>query len=1169
MHRRSLAVALSTVLAAAAISVLATPAVGAAPPLVLVPTTTADTLDAVDGLLSLREAVDLANDHDGDSRIELAAAATYALTRCDGVPADGGNESGDLDYTVASVSSDTVTLEVVTPVGSPATVRQDCPAASGERAIEGTSLRLDTVTVTGGRVVGDGGGVKGNRVTLGPGAVVSGNTATGDGGGVAAPAVYGSQVTLAGRVEDNHADGSGGGVSGYRVDLGGVVVRGNDAGVDGGGIAAAVLSDADLSDPVESTVEANHAAERGGGIFAGSSDPYGPLAHTAIVANSATDGGGLWVTYLTLGYGVRIAGNAASRDGGGVHGLLQRDNCVDDVVRIEGNVAAGGSGGGWFVPGPPGALGGSVCRVRVEGNTALAGGGVAVGGLPTSDVEAFVVLDMSAVLANHAVNGTFVAPVSPGDVAGRGGGVLTNPGGIALVNTTISENTATVRGGGLGAAHPGTGSHGIFISATISSNAAPSGANLSTEGPGDIAVSNTVFADPIGGANCASSMSLVTSVPSYADDASCALDGSAPSTNGGTDPLLGPLTTPDPDAQVPYRVPALDSPLRGGAGPAVADTDARGVARPQGPQPDIGAVEMAEPTYHPVAPARVVDTRSGLGAPKARIGAGGVLDVDLTGVAGIPPTGVTAVAVNVTAVAPTDDTHLTVWPTGTPRPTASTLNTAAGRTLAAATIARLSADGRVSIRNNAGTVDVIVDVVGWYDDATVPGAAQVAVPLTRLLDTRTRIGTPTTTPLPPGGELALQVTGRASIPAGADAVVLNLTGVSPTGATHLTVWEDGTPRPAVSNLNLAPGDTTANLAVVALSDDGRVRIRNSAGATHVLADVVGYLDTATTDPDRSGHHPRPPVRVLDTRAAADPLAAGEVRPLAVTAPSVGGVDPPPRRRSRRDRHRGLAHREPRPPGLGPRRTRAVDEQPQHRRRRDPGEPRGHPHRSRREGRPPRLQWLGPRRGGRRRLPRLRSEPGSSTLRRVPGPTDVAADLLAAAGLDPAAAERLTVTGPSEVLPSVYPVTTAAAASVGAALVAASLVTDARDVGLDTRHVAAAFRSERHLAVDGRPPADPWDPIAGSLPGRRRRMGAAAHELPPPPTCRGRVARAAPRCHPRRGRRRARGVGRAGRRGRRERRRRVCQPHAHEGRVARPPAGRGDRRPAGARGRAGR
>ena len=98
-----------------------------------------------------------------------------------------------------------------------------------------------------------------------------------------------------------------------------------------------------------------------------------------------------------------------------------------------------------------------------------------------------------------------------------------------------------------------------------------------------------------------------------------------------------------------------------------------------------------------------------------------------------------------------------------------------------------------------------------------------------------------------------------------------------------------------------------------------------------------------------------------------------------------------------------------------------------------------------------------------------------------GPTDVVADLLAVAGLDPAASDRLGVTGPAEVLPSVYPVTTAASASVGAALVAAALLTDAGDVGLDTRHVAAAFRSERHLAVDGRPPADPWDPIAGHYP----------------------------------------------------------------------------------------
>ena len=126
-------------------------------------------------------------------------------------------------------------------------------------------------------------------------------------------------------------------------------------------------------------------------------------------------------------------------------------------------------------------------------------------------------------------------------------------------------------------------------------------------------------------------------------------------------------------------------------------------------------------------------------------------------------------------------------------------------------------------------------------------------------------------------------------------MVLNLTGVGPTAETHLTAWGKGGTRPSVSNLNLTPGDTTANLAVVALSDDGAIRIHNSAGTTHVLADVVAYLDTATTDPDRSGYHPRPPVRVLDNRRPADGRRGAPARGHR----AVGGVDPPPRGRGRR------------------------------------------------------------------------------------------------------------------------------------------------------------------------------------------------------------------------------------------------------------------------------
>jgi crotonobetainyl-CoA:carnitine CoA-transferase CaiB-like acyl-CoA transferase len=68
---------------------------------------------------------------------------------------------------------------------------------------------------------------------------------------------------------------------------------------------------------------------------------------------------------------------------------------------------------------------------------------------------------------------------------------------------------------------------------------------------------------------------------------------------------------------------------------------------------------------------------------------------------------------------------------------------------------------------------------------------------------------------------------------------------------------------------------------------------------------------------------------------------------------------------------------------------------------------------------------------------------------------------------------LEILGPREPLPSVFPVTTFATGAVGASLVAASVLAAARNgiapapVGVDTRHVATALRSERNLWVNGK------------------------------------------------------------------------------------------------------
>ena len=89
----------------------------------------------------------------------------------------------------------------------------------------------------------------------------------------------------------------------------------------------------------------------------------------------------------------------------------------------------------------------------------------------------------------------------------------------------------------------------------------------------------------------------------------------------------------------------------------------------------------ARTKFTPVTPTRLMDTRSGLGVRKGPVGAGGVVSLPVTGVSGVPATGVTAVVLNVTATGPTAGSFVTVYPDGKARPAVSNLNFTAGETI--------------------------------------------------------------------------------------------------------------------------------------------------------------------------------------------------------------------------------------------------------------------------------------------------------------------------------------------------------------------------------------------------------------------------------------------------------------------------------------------------------
>jgi hypothetical protein len=118
--------------------------------------------------------------------------------------------------------------------------------------------------------------------------------------------------------------------------------------------------------------------------------------------------------------------------------------------------------------------------------------------------------------------------------------------------------------------------------------------------------------------------------------------------------------------------------------------------------------------YQAVAPRRVLDTRTGLGAKKARVGKGRTIALTLRGKGKALPANAAAVVMNLTATGATRSTYLTAWPFGLPRPTASDLNVRPGLATANLVVVAIGKKGRVNLYNRAGSTHLVGDVVGYY-----------------------------------------------------------------------------------------------------------------------------------------------------------------------------------------------------------------------------------------------------------------------------------------------------------------------------------------------------------------------------------------------------------------------------------------------------------------------
>ena len=266
--------------------------------------------------------------------------------------------------------------------------------------------------------------------------------------------------------------------------------------------------------------------------------------------------------------------------------------------------------------------------------------------------------------------------------------------------------------------------------------------------------------------------------------------------------------------------------------------------------PTTTAAPGTDGLYNPLVPARILDTRNGVGVVTGPVGAGQTITVPVSGQGGVPLTGAAAVVLNLTVTDATAPSYVTAFPAGTAMPTASNVNIMPGQTVPNRVVVKLGTGGLLGLYNAAGSVNLIADVAGWYTDgiAATSGATFTGVTPARILDTRTGAGG-FSAPVHPGQTIALTVSGWGGVPLMNStsplppiAIVLNVTAVNATTTTYLTVFPDGASQPVASDLNVNPGLAVPNLVVVRVGSNGVVDFFNAAGNADVIADVVGYYN---------------------------------------------------------------------------------------------------------------------------------------------------------------------------------------------------------------------------------------------------------------------------------------------------------------------------------------
>jgi len=278
-------------------------------------------------------------------------------------------------------------------------------------------------------------------------------------------------------------------------------------------------------------------------------------------------------------------------------------------------------------------------------------------------------------------------------------------------------------------------------------------------------------------------------------------------------------------------------------------------------QPLAGACTSTTPTsgppslpgtpmvFVPVAPKRIVTTSTGRGtagnqrcrlfAPSQYFYGDTRLDARVTGVGGVPATGVAAVALQVTMSQPNAYASVSAGPTGGTIPGVARVSAPLNGTGSSLVVLPVGAGGRVSFRTTMGATDLMVDVVGYY----VPVGSSLArsegtasefdpVPVWNAVSP--------TAPIAAHAATSVQVAGQSGVPASATAALVNINVVKSLGKGRVFAYASGASRPWTPVVTYRSNHRYTVQTVVPLSSNGSLTVANlGLRAKPIRVDVVG------------------------------------------------------------------------------------------------------------------------------------------------------------------------------------------------------------------------------------------------------------------------------------------------------------------------------------------